>query len=267
MPAGPGFHDLETLTETLEAAGFVAAREDAEDLIASAGGDEALLHELVARRLTGEPLAWITGSVSFCGIAIRIDPGVYVPRWQTEPLARRAVLHLPRDGIAIDVCTGSGAVAKVLTTARPMARVVATEISDAAVACARRNGIEVYRGDLFAPLPDGLPGRADVVVAVVPYVPTSALALLPSDIFRFESPLAYDGGADGLAVLRRVVAGSTAFLRQGGHLVLELGGEEVEALGHSLGESGFCAIETLRDEEDDVRGVVATFAGRSSRED
>jgi release factor glutamine methyltransferase len=267
MEGDAGIEDIDGLTEVLEASGFVAAREDAEDLLARAAGDQRLLHELVARRLTGEPLAWITGSVSFCGIDISIDPGVYVPRWQTEPLAHRAVAHLPADGTAIDVCTGSGAIAKVLMAARPSARVLATEIDAVAVACARRNGIDVYHGDLFAPLPKDVEGRVDVVVAVVPYVPTAALRLLPSDTFRFESPRAYDGGADGLAVLRRVVAGSTDLLRQGGHLLLEVGGDEADALGPSLRASGLHAVEVLRDEEDDVRGIDARWDRTSYRQD
>ena len=103
----------------LSGAGFVAAAEEAGELLACAAGDAELLESLVGRRLTGEPFAWITGSVSFCGLEVRVDPGVYVPRWQSEPLARRAVERLPANGIAIDLCTGAGAMAKVLATSRP----------------------------------------------------------------------------------------------------------------------------------------------------
>src|SRR6478609_11788750 len=110
------------LTERLAAAGFVAAEEEAAELRVRAGEDRELLDALVARRLTGEPLAWITGSVEFCGLQIRVDPGVYVPRWQTEQLARRAAERLPDTGLAIDLCTGAGAIARVLTTASPDAR-------------------------------------------------------------------------------------------------------------------------------------------------
>ena len=105
-------------------AGFVAAEEEAAELLAAPGDLEAM----VARRLTGEPLAWITGTAPFCGLWIRVDPGVYVPRWQTEALAWRAVERLPTDGVAIDLCTGSGAIAKVLMTHRPGARVVASDV-------------------------------------------------------------------------------------------------------------------------------------------
>ena len=149
----------ETLTALLSDAGFLAADEEAGELLASAAGDVELLDSFVRRRLTGEPLAWITGSVSFCGIEIHIAPGVYVPRPQSEPLARRALERLPATGAAIDLCTGSGAIARILTSGRPAARVVASDVDDRAVACAASNGVEAYRGDLFSPLPPDLEGR------------------------------------------------------------------------------------------------------------
>ena len=102
------------LTARLSRAGFIAPDEEANELLARAGGNVELLDSLVGRRLTGEPLAWITGKLSFCGVEIHIDPGVYVPRWQSEPLARRAADRLPATGVAIDLCTGSGAIARTL---------------------------------------------------------------------------------------------------------------------------------------------------------
>jgi release factor glutamine methyltransferase len=240
---------------------FVAPFEEADELLAAAAGDEARLDAMLERRLTGEPLAWITGSVEFCGLSIAVHPGVYVPRWQTEPLALRAAERLPDGGMAIDVCTGSGAVARTLAARRPGARVVASDVDERAVACARANGVEAYRGDLFAGLPDGLAGRADVVVGVVPYVPTPDLPLLQRDTLTFESTLSYDGGEDGLAVLRRVVEEAPRFLKAGGALLLELGGEEASALAGTLNRHGFRDVSVLRDEEGDVRGIEATFSG------
>ena len=143
--------DVETLSAVLAAAGFLAAEEEAGEIVARAAGDGALLDAMVARRLTGEPLAWITGITLFCDVVIHVDPGVYVPRWQSEPLARRAAERLPAHGVAIDLCTGSGAIAATLTHLRPRARVVASDIDARAVACALSNGVEAYLGDLFAP--------------------------------------------------------------------------------------------------------------------
>ncbi len=249
--------DLGALAALLSDAGFVAANEEAEELLGSAADDIELLDSLVGRRLTGEPLAWITGSVSFCGLNIRVAPKVYVPRWQSEALARRAVELLPPTGTAIDLCTGSGAIAKALSARRPRARVLASEIDERAVACAAANGVDVYRGDLFSPLPDAIEGNVDVVVGVVPYVPTPALALLQRDTLVFESALSYDGGRDGTEVIRRVLEGSLRFLRRGGALLLELGGEQAEALSDTLAGLGYVGVTVLQDEDGDVRGIEA----------
>jgi len=241
----------------LSRAGFIAAKDEANELLARAAGDGELLDSLVARRLTGEPLAWIVGKVSFCGVEIRVDPSVYVPRWLSEPLARRAVDDLPATGVAIDLCTGSGAIARVLMTQRPGARVVACDLDERAVACAAANGVEAYRGDLFSPLPEALEGRVDVVIAVVPYVPTLALPLLQRDTFAFESTLSYDGGQDGTDVLRRVLRESPRFLRRGGAILLELGGSQAEELRDDLARLGYGDVTVLADEEGDVRGIEA----------
>ena len=257
--------DPAALAELLSSAGFVAASHDADDLLARAAGDAELLASLVGRRLTGEPVAWLTGAVTFCDVHVRVDPGVYVPRSQTEALVYRAIERLPPTGTAIDVCTGSGAIARCLTAAHPRALVVASDIDERAVACAAANGVEVYLGDLFAPLPHALHGRVDVLVGVVPYVPTPALGLLQRDTFTFESSLAYDGGPDGTDVLDRVVAEGPRFLRRGGALLLELGGEQADVLGHELAELGYVDVTILVDEEDDVRGIEATFGCAESR--
>ena len=111
--------DFDGLRDLMMRHGFVAPDEEAQELLEAAGGDAATLDGLVERRLTGEPLAWITGSVEFCGLKIAVHEGVYVPRWHTELVAERAAERLPEHGAAIDLCTGSGAIAKVLMTRRP----------------------------------------------------------------------------------------------------------------------------------------------------
>ena len=259
MPAPTRLDDLAAL---LAREGFISATEEAAQLIERAAGDGELLDALVARRLTGEPLAWIVGGIEFCGLRVSVDSGVYVPRWQSEQLARRAAARLPAGGVGVDLCTGSGAIAVVMAAQRPHARVLATDVDARAVACAAGNGVEVYQGDLFAPLPGDLRSRVDVVVAVVPYVPAAELPLLQRDTFTFESALAYDGGPDGTEVLRRVIAGSPGWLRGGGALLLELGGDQAERIAADLRGNGFAATTLLRDDEGDVRGVEATLAPR-----
>jgi release factor glutamine methyltransferase len=217
-----------------------------------------VLADLVERRRWGEPLAWITGRVDFDGLDVSVRPGVYVPRWQSIELARRAAARLPAGGVAVDLCTGSGALALALMRARPEAWVVATDLDPHATACARANGVDAYEGDLFAPLPRGLVGAVDVVVAVVPYVPTPALALLPRDTLEFEDVAHYDGGTDGTDVLRRVVAEAPGWLRPGGALLLEIGGNQAETLQPLLEDAGYTGVVTWTDEDGDVRGVEAT---------
>src|SRR5690242_18369354 len=175
------------LAHALAEAGFLSAEQEAAELLAAAAGDPVRLDALVERRLTGEPLAWITGHVLFCGLELAVDPGVYVPRPHTELLAGAAVARLATDGVAIDLCTGCGAVAAVLAAERPAATIVATDMDERAVACARRNGVDARQGRLFDPVPGQLEGGVDLVVGVVPYVPTRELALLQRDTFAFET--------------------------------------------------------------------------------
>jgi len=240
----------------LARAGCVAADEEAAELLVAAGGERSRLISLVHRRLRGEPLAWVTGQAAFGELVVIVEPGTYVPRWQSLELAARAAAHLPDGGRAIDVCTGSGVIAAALRLRRRSARVVGTDIDPGAVSCARANGVEARRGDLFDPVPSEFEGRTDVVVGVVPYVPTSALQYLPHDA-RYEVASHYHGGLDGADVLRRVVAGAPRFLRPGGALLLELGGEQADLVGSQMGDFGYGEIAVWTDGDGDVRGIEA----------
>jgi release factor glutamine methyltransferase len=254
----------EALARVLANAGFIAARAEAEELLACADGDSEVVDRLLRRRLTGEPLAWITQRTSFCGLQIGIEHGVYVPRAHSEPLARRACEHLPPRGMAIDLCAGSAAIAKTLVENRPAAQVVAADVDPRAVSCARANGITAYRGDLFAALDPARAGRVDVVVCVAPYVPKSELELLQRDTFTFESPVAYDGGHDGTAILRRVVSESRHFLRPGAWLLLELGADQNELLADDLAGCGYEQVDTFVDGDGDLRGIEARLSPNAS---
>jgi release factor glutamine methyltransferase len=250
---------MSTLTEMLARAGCVAADEEAAELVAAAGGDTPRLLSLVHRRLRGEPLAWVTGQAAFGELIINVDPGIYVPRWQSLELAARAAGRLPDTGRAIDLCTGSGVIAAALRVRRRSAHIVGTDCDPGAIACARGNGVDALRGNLFDPVPPDFEGTTDVVVAVVPYVPTPALHLLPHEARSFEAASHYHGGADGTDLLRRVIVEAPRFLRPGGALVLELGGDQASLVEPQLKELGYTDIEMWADEDGDLRGIEATL--------
>lgn len=249
--------DRPWVTQILTRAGCIAPGQEADALLRAAAGDADVLDDLVARRTRGEPLAWLTGTVRFCGVDLFVAPGVYVPRPQTAPLARRAATFLPVGGVAVDLCTGVGAIAAVLAAAVPTARVMATELDRETVRCARRNGVEVFEGSLDDPLPQAFEHRVDVLTAVVPYVPTDAIRLLPRDVQAFEPRLALDGGADGTDFLIQVARRSTRWLRSGGWLLLELGGDQTEPIGRVLDACGYEELDAMIDEDGDVRGICA----------
>jgi release factor glutamine methyltransferase len=229
----------------LVAAGCIAADEEAAMLLAAAGGDAGRLETSLRRREAGEPVEWIVGWAPFCGLRVTVHPGVYVPRVQTEVLARAAAARVRPGDVAVDLATGCGGVALVLAAAG--ATVVATEADPVAVRCARANGVIVHEGDLDAPLPAELEGRVEVLTANVPYVPTAALALLPRDVRDHEPRLALDGGADGLDLVRRVVEVAPRWLRPGtGALFVEIGPDQAPA---------FPSATCHRDDDGDVRAI------------
>jgi release factor glutamine methyltransferase len=241
----------------LTAAGCVAPAEEAEELAVAARGDDETLAALVGRRSTGEPLAWITGRAAFCGRSVLLAAGVYVPRWQSGPLAERAAALLPLAGRAIDLGTGSGAIACLLLDRRPGASVIGTELDPVAARCARQNGVTVAEGDLFEAVPASWEGTVDVVIAVLPYVPTGEIAYLPRDVLAFEPKAALDGGDDGLEVVRRAVSESRRWLRSGGHLLIEVGGDQPDALVPILEGAQFGSVRITCDADGDPRGVEA----------
>jgi len=245
--------DLAAVADRLIAAGCVAATEEAAALL-TAAPDEPTLESWLCRREQGEPLAWITSTVMFCGQWLYVAPGLYVPRFQSEDLARSAAAVLIDNGRAVDLCTGVGAVAAYLVTQVPTATVIGVDIDAQAVACARRNGITAMVADLSQPLRGN---SFDLVTAVAPYVPSGELRLLPGDVQRYEPRCALDGGPDGLDVVRRVIAAGKRLLRPGGWLVIEVGGTQDEVLIPILTAAGFDLIRPWWDDDGDLRRIAS----------
>jgi release factor glutamine methyltransferase len=218
---------------------------------------------LVRRRAEGEPTAYLVGRREFFGRPFRVDPRVLVPRPETELLVEAALAALPEGGRALDLGTGSGCVAISLALGRGRARVVATDVSEDALAVARENAaalgavVELATGDLWSAVHGAEP--FDVIVSNPPYVPARELAGLPREVRR-EPCIALDGGEDGLAVLRRIVEGAPARLRPGGSLCLEMHESHVEALPALCRAAGFARAEARRDLAGLPRLTLATLA-------
>ena len=249
-------------TRELAAAGCVSARAEADWLLeeATEGSGEPqggapedrvgrALRAMVARRVAGEPLQYVIGWAPFGRLRLAVGPGVFVPRPETEGLADRAATRLrasPPPAVAVDLCTGSGAIACFLAAEVPGARVLATELDPGALAWARPNAerhrVELLAGDLDAPLPPELAGRVDVLCANVPYVPSGAIATMPRDVRDHEPRLALDGGPDGLDVLRRLAARAGHWLAPGGWLFCEIGEDQAEAAAALLTAAGLAAV-------------------------
>jgi release factor glutamine methyltransferase len=217
-------------------------------------GELAAYRGLIARRAAGEPTSYLTGTREFYGRTFAVDPRVLVPRPETELLVEAVLQAVPRDAEirVLDLCTGSGCVGITLALERPRARVLATDASPGAVEVARANAaalgpadrFEARLGDLLAPV-EGEP-PFDVVVANPPYVPTGELPTLSPEVRR-EPPLALDGGADGLDVVRRIAEEAPRRLVPGGLLALEIGDGQGPAVHSLLEAAGYGSVRIERD--------------------
>jgi release factor glutamine methyltransferase len=230
----------------LRAAGCVYAEAEAELILSAAGSSDAV-EVMVGRRAAGEPLEVVVGWAEFRGLRVEVDRGVFVPRRRTEFLARLAAEQAEPGSVVLDMCCGTGAIAAAVAASLAPARceLWAADVDPAAVACARRNladyGATVVHADLFAGLPHALRGRIDVLVANVPYVPSGAVAWLPTEARDHEPRAALDGGPDGLDVLRRVVADAGAWLSPRGWLASEVSAEQARAAVAAIEAAGLRA--------------------------
>ncbi|MGW0431157.1 peptide chain release factor N(5)-glutamine methyltransferase [Micromonospora sp. NPDC003197] len=189
------------------------------------------LAELVARRIRREPLQHLLGSAAFRHVEVAVGPGVFVPRPETELLAGWGIEHaraVPPTGpaLVLDLCSGSGAIALSVADEVPGARVVAVEQSAAALDWLRRNvaaggsRVEVLAGDVTDPeLLSGFAGQVDVLLCNPPYVP--AATVVPAEVAEHDPAEAVFAGADGLSVIRPVIARAAELLRPGGVVGIE----------------------------------------------
>lgn len=191
-------------------------------------GPERPLDELIARRVSGEPLQYIEGSAAFGPIEVAVDSRVLIPRPETEGLYELATSMVRKPEVIVDLCTGSGALALALKKEYPSAAVFGTDISPEAIEVATDNreatGLQVYlaEGDLFDPLPAAILGSVDLIVANPPYVAEVDFADLPRDV-QNEPRIALVAGPSGLEVIQAIGAAAEVWLRPGGVVVCEIG--------------------------------------------
>jgi release factor glutamine methyltransferase len=267
----------------LRQAGVPEARREAGSLLAhSLGknrtflithGDDLLdaqrievFREAVERRAKGEPLQYITGYQDFFGREFRVSPSVLIPRPETELLVE-AALRLLNDSavpaIVCDVGTGSGCIAITIASERDNVRVAAVDISPAALTVAKQNAVDhsvedkvVFAiSDCFASLPPGFESF-DLIVSNPPYVSAGVVSGLQREVRDHEPALALSPGPDGLSIIRRLIQDAPALLQKSGHLILEIGFDQGEAVRSLINPEVWRLIDICPDLQGIPRIVV-----------
>lgn len=223
--------------------------------------------EWAARRAAREPLPYLVGRAEFYSRSFLVSPAAIVPRPETELVAEAAIERARRIGasLAVDVGTGSGALAITLAHEVPGLAVVATDISIAALCLARRNvelhelrqGVLLVCCDLLAAV--GRP--ANCVVANLPYIAHDDFPQLAPEVRDYEPRLALDGGMDGLGIIRRLTAQLCDHLHKGGFAALEVGAGQAGAVAKLLLAAGLADVEVLRDYAGIERVVIGWCRG------
>jgi release factor glutamine methyltransferase len=213
--------------------------------------------ELLTRRAAREPIAYILGRRDFWHLTLAVTPAVLIPRPETELLVEAALEHAAGiDATVADVCTGSGCVAVAMAVARPGLRVVATDISESALAVAagnaRRYQVENRIRLVRTSILDGVSARFDLIVANPPYVPAADWASLQPEVRQFEPVVALLGGDTGLDIVRALAEGASARLKPGGLLLFEFGAGQEEAVRHLIAEATPLKIIDVRQ---DLQGI------------
>ena len=212
----------------------------------------ARYNELLMRRLTGEPIAYLLGQREFYGLEFKVTPATLIPRPDTELLVELALQRIPSDSAIriLDMGTGSGAIAIAIAHQRPGAQVLAVDASEAALSVAAENvrqlnagNVRLLHSDWFAALGGE---RFDIIVSNPPYIDLDDVHLQLGDV-RFEPLSALASGSDGLDDIRRIVADAKTYLAAGGWLMFEHGYNQAEPVRLLLLQAGFYKVSSMRD--------------------
>ncbi|MBI3571451.1 MAG: peptide chain release factor N(5)-glutamine methyltransferase [Gammaproteobacteria bacterium] len=241
-------HELELTSPTprldaevllMHACGIDRGKLITRDETALTGEQQQRLESLLVRRKRGEPVAYLTGMREFWSMELNVTPATLIPRPETELLVEKALEHIPRDApwTLADLGTGSGAIALALAKERPRCRVIATDISSAALEVSRSSAkkfgltnVEFREGDWFAPLAGE---TLDMIVSNPPYIRAGDPHLKQGDV-RHEPATALVSGADGLDAIRHIALHAREYLKPGGWLLFEHGWDQAAAVGELL---------------------------------
>lgn len=229
---------------------------------------ETRLNELVQRRLSGEPVAYITGSWEFYGLPLEITPDVLIPRSDTEVAVDKALEVLRgrvNDARVLDLCTGSGCIGCAIASQLPASRAVLVDISEAALEVAKRNirlndlssRVVCVQSDVTEPPPLRL-GSFDLIISNPPYIETEEIPELDSSVKDFEPILALDGGNDGLDFYRIILDKWKGLLRQSGYMIFEVGEKQAEDVAFLMRLKGFRNVSIAND----TAGIGRVVSGK-----
>lgn len=222
--------------------------------------------EYIKRRAKHEPLQYITGFAYFYGEAFQVEPGILIPRYDTETLIEAVLPHMKKDADVLDLCCGSGCILITLLQNGPEGTTgTGADISENAVRVTKKNvkrfhledRISVVHSDLFS----GVPGSYDIIVSNPPYIPDGEIADLQKEVKDFEPHLALKGGRDGLDFYRKIAKESGAHLKTDGLLAMEIGYDEKDAVLEILKQNGFIDVSCQQDLSGKDR-VVMGIKGR-----
>lgn len=268
----------ETTQNTLKALWLMAAgfpvsvlKAESSELPDLSAKDIITLEGLIAKRISGVPIAHLTGRQSFMGMEMLAGQEALIPRKETELLGYTAIQilndQIDQQPVVVDVCTGAGNIALAIAKSVPNVRVVATDLSADAVRLAESNAthlnlsslVSFYCGDLLAPIEAlGLHGKVNLITCNPPYISTSKVSEMPEEISSFEPGLAFDGGAFGINLIRKLVAEASYYLANKGHLVFEVGegqGQMIKKLVEKF--DAYSSVQTISDSQDKPRVIVA----------
>ena len=262
-------YSLEAKLLTAGAAGKTIAQLTRDFNLYTSREIEDRVNSYIARRLNGEPVAYITGSWEFYGIPLEINSDVLIPRMDTELLVditKELLTGNKMDARVLDLCCGSGCIACAIASEMPATKLVAVDISGNALEVARRNiescrltsRVKCIQADAAASPPLGI-GLFDVIVSNPPYISTDEIQLLDRSVKDYEPFWALDGGPDGLKFYKAIIKYWKSLLRPGGHIIFEVGEGQSTAVREMLESASFASTAVYKDTLGIERAVVGTM--------